>query len=69
MTTYGGDDRTGNVMAIVCGIIVLACLACIPLMQSDTQKRKEATPCSNYREVKLSDLPAKCVTTEGGYKP
>lgn len=68
MSTYieGGG---GGVMAVICGALVLVCLASIPMMQNDTQKRKEATPCSSYKESKLSDIPAKCITPEGGYKP
>lgn len=69
MTTIESNDPIGTGIAIFCVALVVATIAALPSMRRDSQKQREVTPCSAYREATLDNIPAKCITPQGGFKP
>lgn len=70
MTTYGHDTPFWKFFL---GFLVAAALivgAAISAMHdSDARRAKEqAAPCSYFENLTLDKVPARCITTEGGFK-
>jgi hypothetical protein len=67
MATYS-EPPTSLGAKIALTIIVLVALAAVVTAVSGGFKQPPQ-PCSTYKEATLTELPAKCITPQGGYNP
>jgi hypothetical protein len=70
MTTYIEHEMGAGEKFMLVGlaVLVIAAFAAVPQMAADSEKQRRETPCSAYAEAKLSGIPAKCITKDGGFK-
>lgn len=70
MTTYidGGSTRIFWIaMAIGIPLIIGAVLSSTH-DHAEAQKLHDAASCSEFSQMKLSEIPARCITPQGGFK-
>lgn len=64
MTDFNKPTASDKIVPIVCGVILLAFIACVPSMANDKEKREAKAwhdnGCKIYDDYKAIDVPAKC---------
>jgi len=62
--TYNEPRKSDKIVPIICGVIFLAFLACLPAMWHDKQQREAQAwhdyGCQMYDDYKIDKVPAKC---------
>lgn len=70
MTTYGSDTPFWKfALGCVLALALIAGAAWSAMDEGNKRRAEEqAAPCSYFKHLKLDEVPARCVTPEGGFK-
>lgn len=71
MTTIGSDPSKFEIGVIVCIALLFGfMLWTVGNYQFfENPKQYHEAPCSSFKSLPINQLPARCVTPEGGFKP
>lgn len=70
MTTYGSDPSPWKftVGLIIALLLIMGAFLSANQGGNIRQHEHDVAPCSSFSQDTLSELPARCVTPEGGFK-
>lgn len=69
-TTIGYDSKFESViMPIFMGLLLGAAMLFIAMSNTKQQEQAVTAPCTTFASLPLNQIPARCITPQGGFKP